>query len=168
MTVDLFPHILAYVVDIQKKHLLLHTPVLNKTPRLSSTRMFVRLYRLLRIHCIYVSVTKLTGPAFSAWLNTGSSRSLKVTGKAIMLCSMALPSKLCAALHGQSNVGSMCDCKPCISLDLLVLVEILSGVYSDHGTGPRRYSSVNSRSPFCPIFIKRVTGFILGWARSIL
>ena len=33
------------------------------------------------------------------WLNTGSVRSLKVTGKAIMLCSMALPSKLCAALH---------------------------------------------------------------------
>ena len=35
-----------------------------------------------------------------------------------MLCSMALPSKLCAALHGQSNVGSMCDCKPCRSLVL--------------------------------------------------
>ena len=63
-----------------------------------------------------------------------------------MLCSMALPSKLCAALHGQSYVGSMCDCKPCRSLDLLVLVEILSGVDSDHGTGPRRYSSVNSMS----------------------
>ena len=63
-----------------------------------------------------------------------------------MLCSMALPSKLCAALHGQSYVGSMCDCKPCRSLDLLVLVEILSGVDSDHGTGPRRYSSVSSMS----------------------
>ena len=25
---------------------------------------------------------------------------------------MALTSKLCAALHGQSNVCSMCDCKP--------------------------------------------------------
>ena len=36
---------------------------------------------------------------------------------------MALPSKLCAALHGQSNVGSMCDCKTCRSLDLSVLVE---------------------------------------------
>ena len=33
-----------------------------------------------------------------------------------MLCSMALPSKLCAALHGQSNVGLMCYCKPCRSL----------------------------------------------------
>ena len=58
-----------------------------------------------------------------------------------MLCSMALPSKLCPALHGQSNVGSMCDCKPCGSLDLSVLMEILSGVDSDHGTGPRRYDS---------------------------
>ena len=44
---------------------------------------------------------------------------------------MALPSKLCAALHGQSNVGSMCDCRPCRSLVLSVLVEILSGVDSD-------------------------------------
>ena len=55
-----------------------------------------------------------------------------------MHCSMALPSKLCAALHCQSNVGSMCDCNPCRSLDLLVLVEILSEVDSDHGTVPRR------------------------------
>ena len=55
-----------------------------------------------------------------------------------MLCSMALPSKLSAALHGQSNVGSMCDCKPCGSLDLSVLTEILSEVDSDYGTGPRR------------------------------
>ena len=116
MTVDLLPHILANVVDIQKDHLLLCTPVLNKTQRLSSARRFVRLYRLLLIHCIYVS---------STWLNTGSIRSLKVTGKASMLCSMALPSKLCAALHDQSNVGSMCDCKPCGSLALSVLVEIL-------------------------------------------
>ena len=37
-----------------------------------------------------------------------------------MLCSVALPTKLCAALHGQSNVGSMCDCKQCRSLDLSV------------------------------------------------
>ena len=71
--------------------------------------------------------------------------------KAIMLCSMALPSKLCAALHGQSNVGSMCDCKTCGSLDLSVLVWILSGVDSDHGTGPRRNHSVNSASTLCPI-----------------
>ena len=62
-----------------------------------------------------------------------------------MLCSMALPSKLCAALHGQINVGSMCDCKPCGSLDLSVLVGFRSGVGSDHGTGPRGNSSVNSR-----------------------
>ena len=151
MTVDLFPLILANVVDIQKEHLLLHTPVLNKTPRLSSARMFVRLYRLLLIYFIYVSVTKPTCLALSAWLNTGSIRSLKVTGKAIMLCSMALPSKLCAALHGQSNSGLMCDCKLCRSLDLSVLVEILSGVDSDHGTGHRRNGSVNSRSTFCPI-----------------
>ena len=87
ITVDLFPHILANAVDIQKVHLLLHTPLLNKTPRLSSARMFVRLYRLLLIHCIYVSVTKATCPAFSAWLNTGAIRSMKVTGKATMLCS---------------------------------------------------------------------------------
>ena len=151
MTVDLFLHILAYVVDIQKEHILLHTPVLNKTPRLSSAIMFVRLYRLMVILYIYVSVTKPTCPAFNAWLNTGSIRSLKVKGKAIMLYSMALPSMLCAALHGQSNVGSMCDCKPCTSLDLSVLVEILSGVYSNHSTCPRRNSSVNARSTLCPI-----------------
>ena len=36
ITVDFFPHILANVVDIQKVHLLLHTLLLNKTPRLSS------------------------------------------------------------------------------------------------------------------------------------
>ena len=36
----------------------------------------------------------------------------------------------------------MCDCKPCGSLDLSVLVEILSGVDSDHVTGPRRIGSV--------------------------
>ena len=68
-----------------------------------------------------------------------------------MLYSMALPSKLCAAQHGQSNVGSMCDCKTCRSLDVSVLEEILSGVDSDHGTGPRRYGSVNSRSTLCLI-----------------
>ena len=103
------------------------------------------------LHCIYVSVTKPTCPAFGAWLNTGSIRPLKVTGKAIMLCSMALPSKFCAALHDQSNVVSMCDCKPCRSLDLSVLMEMLSGVDSNHGTGPRRNGSVNSRSTLCPI-----------------
>ena len=84
ITVDLFPHILANAVDIQKVHLLLHTPLLNKTPRLSAARMFVRLYRLLLKHCIYISVTNPTCPAFSAWLNTGAIRSMKVTGKAII------------------------------------------------------------------------------------
>ena len=83
----------------------MHRPVLNKTSRLYSARIFVRLYRMLLIHCIYVSVTKPTSSAFSAWLNTGSIKSLKVTGKDIMLCSVTLPSKLCAALHGQSTVG---------------------------------------------------------------
>ena len=151
ITADLFPHILVNAVDIQKVHLLLLTPLLNNTPRLSSARMFVRLYRLLLLHCIYVSVTKPTCPAFSAWLNTGAIRSMKVTGKAIISVVTALTSTLCAALHGQSNVGSMCDCKPCWSLDLSVLVEILSGVDSDHGTGPRRNGSVNSRSTLCPI-----------------
>ena len=97
MTVDLFPLILANVANIQKEHLLVHTPVLNKTPRLSSARMLVRLYRQLLIHSIYVSAAKSACLAFSAWLNTGYVWYLKVTGKAIMLCSMTLPSKLCAA-----------------------------------------------------------------------
>ena len=141
MTVDLFPLILANIVEIRKEHLLFHTPVLNKTARLSSVIMFVRLDRLLLIHCIYLSVTKPTCLAFSDWLNTGFIRSLKVTGKASMLCSMALPSKLCSALHCQFNVASMCDCKPCVSLDLSVLVEILSVVGSDHGIGPRKYKA---------------------------
>ena len=90
ITVELFPHILANVVDIQKVHLLLHIPLLNKTPRLSSARMFVRLYRLLFIHCIYVSVTKTNMSCLSAWLNTGAIRSMKVTGKAIILCSYSI------------------------------------------------------------------------------
>ena len=107
--------------------------------------MFVRLYRLLIIDCIYVSVKKPACTSFSARLNTGSIRPLNVKGKAIMLCSMTIPSKLCAALH----VGSMCDCKPCRSLDLSVLVGILSGVDGDHGTSPRRNDSVNSRSTLC-------------------
>ena len=94
ITVDLFPYILAIVVDIQKVHLLLHTPLLNKTPKLSSARTFLKLYRLLVIHCIYVSVTKPTYPAFSAWLNTNAIRSLKVTGKAIMPCSYGITNKV--------------------------------------------------------------------------
>ena len=146
ITVDLLPHILANV-DIQKVHLLLHTPLLNKTPRLSSARMFVRLYRLLLIHCIYVSVTEPTCPAFSAWLNTGAIRSMKVTGKAFMLCNYGININVMCSTTRPIYGGSMCDCKPCGSLDL----EILSGVVSDHGTGPRRSGSVNSRSTLCPI-----------------
>ena len=85
----------------------------------------------------YVSVTKPTGPTFHAWLYSAwFHQILEGDKKSIMLCSMALPSKLCAALHGQSNVCSMCDCNPCRSLDLSVLAEILSGVVSNHGTGP--------------------------------
>ena len=49
-----------------------------------------------------------------------------------MLCNTALPSIICAAIHGQSKVGSVSDCKPCGSLDLSVLVEILLRVDSDH------------------------------------
>ena len=41
ITVDFSPYILANVVDIQKVHLLLHTQLLNETPRLFSARMFV-------------------------------------------------------------------------------------------------------------------------------
>ena len=64
-----------------------------------------------------------------------------------MLCSYGITIKvMCAALLGQSNVGSMCDCKLCGNLDLSVLAEILSGVDSYHGTGPRKNDSVNSRS----------------------
>ena len=68
-----------------------------------------------------------------------------------MLCSMALPSNLCIALHSQSNVDSVCYCKLFRSFDLSVLVGILSGVDSDTGTGHKRNGSVNSRSILCPI-----------------
>ena len=102
-------------------------------PRSSSARMFVRLYRLQLIHCIYMY----------QWQNQHALSLVPVwilvpsdpwRWQEKLLCSVvtALTSTLCAALHGQSNVGSMCDCKPCWSLDLSVLVEILSGVDSDH------------------------------------
>ena len=69
MTVDLFSLFLANVVDIQKEHLLLHTPVLNKTTRLSSARMFVTLYRLLFIHvCMYHWQNQHTLPLVSGWI----------------------------------------------------------------------------------------------------
>ena len=134
MTVDLFPHILANVVDIQKEHFLLQAPVLNKTPRLSSARMFVRLIDCCL--CMYICISnKTTRTTFHARLDTGSIRSLKATRKAIMLCSMACHQRYIAHyVHSKSNNGSMCDCKSCRNLDLSVLMEILSGVDSDHGT----------------------------------
>ena len=152
MTVNLFPHILANVVDIQKEHLLLHTPMWNKTTRLTSARMLVRLYRLLLIHCIYVSVTKPTCPAFSVRLDTGSIRYLKVTGKSFMLCSMALPSKLWAALRTRPI-----QCWFNVWLQAIQKFGLVSfggnsiRIDSDHGTGPRRKGSVNSRSTLYPI-----------------
>ena len=89
-------------------HLLLHTPLLNKTLRLSSARMFVS---------IYVSVTKPTCPALSAWLNTGAIRSMKVTGKAIMLCGYGINiNVMCSTTW---PVGSMCDCKRCRNFGLV-------------------------------------------------
>ena len=151
ITVDLFPHILANFVDIQKVHLLLHTPLLNKTPRLSSARTFIRLCRLLLIHCKFVWLQNQHAlPLVPGWILVPSD---PWSWQERLLCSVvrALPSKLCSALYGQSNVGSMFDRKPCGSLDLSVLVEILSGVDSDHGTGPRRNGSVNSRPTLCPI-----------------
>ena len=151
ITVDLFPHILANAVDIQKVHILLHTPLLNKTPRLSYARMFVRLYRLLLLHCcMYQWQNQHALPLVPGWILVPSD---PWRWQEKLLCSVvtALTSTLCAALHGQSNVGSMCDCKPCWSLDFPVLVEILSGVDSDHGIGPRRKGSVNTRSTLCPI-----------------
>ena len=64
---------------------------------------------------------------------------------------MALPSKLCAAIFGQSRVGSMCDSKTYKNLDFSVWVGMPSGVDSDHGTGSRRKGSVKSRITLCPI-----------------
>ena len=46
-------------------------------------------------------------------------------------------------VHGQSDVGSRCDCKPCRSLDLSAFVEFLSGIDSDHGTGQQCQLKVN-------------------------
>ena len=123
-------------------------PVLNKTPRLSSARLFVRLYRRLLIQCIYVSATKPTCPAFSAWLNTGSIRPLKVTGKPINVCSVVWFYHQSYVQHYLANL-MLVQCM--ITSHLLVLVKILSGVDSDHGTGPKRNGSVLSRSILCPI-----------------
>ena len=65
-----------------------YTSVEQNTQVILCESVCVRLYRLLLIHFIYVSVTKPACPAFSAWLNAGSVWSLKVTWKAIMLCSI--------------------------------------------------------------------------------
>ena len=55
-----------------------------------------------------------------------------------------------ALAPGAMGLSAVCDCG--VSwLCSLVLVEILSGVDSDHGTGPRRNGSVNSRSTLCQI-----------------
>ena len=84
----------------------------------SSAWTFVRLYNQLLIHCIYESVIKPTFPAFGDRLNTDSACSSNVTGIAVKLSSMALPSMICAALDGWSIDGSLCDSKKCRSLDL--------------------------------------------------
>ena len=53
---------------------------------------------------------------------------------ALDVCDIALLSKLCAALHGRSVIGSMCDCKTCRCLDLSVLVGLSEGTtVSNHG-----------------------------------
>ena len=57
---------------------------------------------------------------------------MKVTGIAVKLCSMEVPSMICAALDGRSIDDSMCDSKKCRSLDLSVLVGMPSGIDSGH------------------------------------
>ena len=64
---------------------------------------------------------------------------------------MALPAKICAALHGRSIVGSKCDSKKLSSLDLSVLVGMPSGIERDHRTDLRGNGNVNSRSTLCSI-----------------
>ena len=113
--------------------------------------MFVRLFRLLLIHCIYVSVTKPTCSAFGDWLKTASACSTKVTGIAVKLYSMTIQSMILSALDGLSNAGSMCDYKICISLDLSVLVSMSSEIDSGHGAGPRGSDYINSMSTVCEI-----------------
>ena len=97
----------------------------------------------------YVSVTKPTCPAFSAWMNTGAIRSMKVTGKAIMLCSYGININVMANLMlVQCVIASHAEIWTC---------QIWWKFYQElsvtivHGTGPRRNSSVNSRSTICPI-----------------
>ena len=90
MTADHFPHILANVVDIEKEHLLLHPPV-SSVEQNTQVILCENNCKTLSTaaYTLYIcKVTKPTCTAFSAWLNTGSIRSLKVTGKAIMLCSL--------------------------------------------------------------------------------
>ena len=119
-------------------------------PTLSSARMRVRLYRML---LYIVSATKPTCPAFSAWLNARATRSLKVPVKAILLCSCTITIKV--TCRRSTTWQIKCWYNVCLqamrNFDLSVLVEILSGVDSDHGTGPRGNGSVNSRSTSSPI-----------------
>ena len=87
-----------------------------------------------------------TCSSFCNWLTTDSTCS-SVTGIAVKLCSMALPSTICAAQDVRSLVGSMCDIKkPC-----QFWWRMPSGVDSDHGTGPRGNNNINSRSTLCSI-----------------
>ena len=154
LTVDLFLHILAYVVVIQKEHLLLYTPVLNKTRRLSPARMFVRLYRLLLIHCIYMYQwqNQHALPLVPGWIMVPSDPgrwqekllSSVVYGITIKyMCSSTYMSNLILVQCVLANLAEV--------LDLSYLMEILSGVDSDHGTGPRKNGSDNTRSTLCPI-----------------
>ena len=79
-----------------------------------------------------------------------------VTGMAVKLCSMTLPSMICAALDGWSIDGSMGGSKESRSLNLSVLVGMQSGIDSGHGIGPSGSDNVNSRSTLCSI--ERRTG----------
>ena len=111
ITVDLSPHILANVVDIQKVHLLLHTPLLNKT-----ARTFVEDFLVCCLYIVYMYQwqNQHALPLVPGWILVPPD---PWRWQEELLCSvvMALQSKLCAALHDQSYVGSMCDCKPCRS-----------------------------------------------------
>ena len=151
MTANLFPHDLANVVGIQKKHLLLHTPVLNKTPRLSSARMFVRLYRLLLKHCIYVSGTNQhVLPLMSGWILVPSD---PWRWQEKLLCSVVWHYHQSYVQHYMAYLMLVQFVLQSMQKFGLVsfMVETLSGIDSDHGIGPRRYGSVNSKSTLCPI-----------------
>ena len=131
ITVDLFPHILANWHS-EGAPFVAYTIVEQNTQVI----LFENVCKTLKTaaYTLYICISDKTNmPCLSAWLNTRAIRSMKVTGKAIMLCSYGI------------NINVMC------STTLSVLVEILSGIDSDHGTGPRRNGSVNTRSTLCPI-----------------